>query len=267
MTPVEIYNIEHARLIAAHDNIWDAMRGAVGHRGEVRPQRPIESDAGNQRRGAGIDRGIGDFLGGFKTRRLGAFAVLFVSQPPTLLLIGILVIVRGVPARPGPWIVAGVVAGLAGLVGLSAAYRGMAIGVISVVSTIAATGPVVPILVGLVLGERPTALQFVGMAMTLGGIALLAVDRRPSESGRRLLPGVGLALLAAGVLKGRRTAAYPALQPDVEAAGAEFVNSEAVIDGTMVSARAWPDNPAWMRAFISLLKEKAPVQKKGMAAR
>jgi protease I len=34
----------------------------------------------------------------------------------------------------------------------------------------------------------------------------------------------------------------------------------------MVSARAWPDHPAWMRAFISLLKQKAPVQQK-MAAR
>ncbi len=76
-----------------------------------------------------------------------------------------------------------------------------------------------------------------------------------------------LALLAAGVLKGRRTAAYPALQPDVEAGGAEFVNSEAVIDGNMVSARAWPDHPAWMRAFISLLKDKAPVQARRMAAR
>lgn len=123
--------------------------------------------------------------------------MLFVSQPPTLVLIAILVIVRGVPARPGTWILAGAVAGFAGLVGLSAVYRGMAIGVISVVSTIAATGPVVPILVGLVLGERPTPLQFVGMAAALGGIALLAADRRPSESGRRLLPGVGLALLAA----------------------------------------------------------------------
>ena len=123
--------------------------------------------------------------------------MLFVSQPPTLVLIAILVIVRGMPARPGFWIVAGVVAGLAGLIGLSAVYRGMAIGVISVVSTIAAMGPVVPILVGLVLGERPTALQFVGMATALGGIGLLAVDRRPSESGRRLLPGAGLALLAA----------------------------------------------------------------------
>ena len=70
----------------------------------------------------------------------------------------------------------------------------------------------------------------------------------------------GLALAAAGVLKGRRTAAYPALEPDIKAAGAEFVNAEAVLDGAMVSARAWPDHPAWMREFIRLLKEKAPAR-------
>lgn len=68
-----------------------------------------------------------------------------------------------------------------------------------------------------------------------------------------------LALIAAGVLKGKRTAAYPALEPDIKAAGAQFVNSEAVIDGMMVSARAWPDHPAWMREFIRLLRQKAPV--------
>jgi protease I len=68
-----------------------------------------------------------------------------------------------------------------------------------------------------------------------------------------------LALIAAGVLKGRKTSAYPALEPDVKAAGAEFVNSEAVVDGTMVSARAWPDHPAWMREFVKILRQKAPV--------
>ncbi len=70
----------------------------------------------------------------------------------------------------------------------------------------------------------------------------------------------GLVLAAAGVLKGRRTAAYPALEPDITAAGAEFVNSEAVVDGMMVSARAWPDHPAWMREFIRVLKQKAPTR-------
>ena len=68
-----------------------------------------------------------------------------------------------------------------------------------------------------------------------------------------------LALASAGVLDGRRTAAYPALQPDVEAVGAEYVDGAGVVDGVMVSARAWPDHPEWMRQFIGLLREKAPV--------
>ncbi|HSZ42752.1 MAG TPA: DJ-1/PfpI family protein [Trebonia sp.] len=66
-------------------------------------------------------------------------------------------------------------------------------------------------------------------------------------------------LATAGVLNGRRTAGYPALAPDVTAAGAEFVDSEAVVDGQMVSARAWPDHPSWMREFIQILRSKAPV--------
>jgi protease I len=66
-------------------------------------------------------------------------------------------------------------------------------------------------------------------------------------------------LAAAGTLQGRRSAAYPALAPDVAAAGAEFVDGAAVVDGQMVSARAWPDHPSWMRAFMRILREKAPV--------
>ncbi len=74
-----------------------------------------------------------------------------------------------------------------------------------------------------------------------------------------------LALSAAGVLKGRRTAAYPALEPDVRSAGATFENSAPVVDGAMVSARAWPDHPGWMREFIALLKKKAPIEARGSA--
>jgi deglycase len=75
-----------------------------------------------------------------------------------------------------------------------------------------------------------------------------------------------LVLMAAGVLKGKSTAAYPALEPDIKAAGAQFVNSDAVIDGVMVSARAWPDHPAWMREFVRLLKQKAPAAVHDQAA-
>ena len=76
-----------------------------------------------------------------------------------------------------------------------------------------------------------------------------------------------LALMAAGVLKGRRTAAYPALEPDIQTAGAEFVNSEAVVDGAMVSARAWPDNAAWMREFIKIVQRVAPTANEAAAGR
>lgn len=75
-----------------------------------------------------------------------------------------------------------------------------------------------------------------------------------------------LALASAGVLEGRRTAAYPALQPDVEAVGAEYVDDAGVVDGAMVSARAWPDHPEWMREFVRLLRERAPVAEREAVA-
>jgi protease I len=69
-----------------------------------------------------------------------------------------------------------------------------------------------------------------------------------------------LTLGTAGVLDGRRVAAYPALEPDVRAAGAEFVDGAGVVDGVMVSGRAWPDHPEWMREFMRLLARHAPVR-------
>lgn len=76
----------------------------------------------------------------------------------------------------------------------------------------------------------------------------------------------GLALAASGVLDGRRTAAYPALEPDIRAAGGEFVDGAGVVDGEMVSARAWPDHPQWMAEFMKILKDRAPVEEAAAAA-
>ncbi|MEU9111881.1 DJ-1/PfpI family protein [Streptomyces sp. NPDC048483] len=69
-----------------------------------------------------------------------------------------------------------------------------------------------------------------------------------------------IALAPLGVLKGRRTSAYPACAPDVEQGGGVFVDGAAVVDGKVVSARAWPDQPKWMRAFMRVLREEAPVK-------
>lgn len=65
-------------------------------------------------------------------------------------------------------------------------------------------------------------------------------------------------LVAAGVLQGRTCTAYPAVKPDVVAAGASWADvndtfSNAVVDGHLVTAPAWPAHPAWIRKFLELL--------------
>jgi protease I len=65
-------------------------------------------------------------------------------------------------------------------------------------------------------------------------------------------------LAAAGLLSGRSCIAYPAVGPECTAAGARFgqVNdtaSNAVTDGNLVTAPAWPAHPEWMRQFLRLL--------------
>ncbi|CUA94720.1 DJ-1/PfpI family protein [Thiomonas bhubaneswarensis] len=63
-------------------------------------------------------------------------------------------------------------------------------------------------------------------------------------------------LAAAGVLQGRHCSAYPACGPEVRAAGgdyAEIAVDQAVTQGNLVTAPAWPAHPAWMAQFLKLL--------------
>ncbi|GAA4586864.1 protease I [Actinoplanes octamycinicus] len=68
-----------------------------------------------------------------------------------------------------------------------------------------------------------------------------------------------LVLAAAGVLDGRTSSAYPACAPDVRAGGGTWIDSAAHVDGVVVTGRAWPDHPSWMREFLTVLRAKAPV--------
>jgi protease I len=74
-------------------------------------------------------------------------------------------------------------------------------------------------------------------------------------------------LAAAGVLKGRRCSCYPAVSPDVAAAGGTYVEvpmDQACVDGNLVTAPAWPAHPAWLAAFLKVLGTKIDVS--GLAA-
>jgi protease I len=63
-------------------------------------------------------------------------------------------------------------------------------------------------------------------------------------------------LTAAGVAKGRCLSAYPAVGPEVTAAGGTYVRlamTEAHVDGNLVTAPAWPAHPAWLAKFLQVL--------------
>ena len=59
-------------------------------------------------------------------------------------------------------------------------------------------------------------------------------------------------LAAAGVLDGREGTAYPALEPEVSAAGCTW-HDGVVRDGNLVTAQAWPDHPEWIAEFLDVL--------------
>lgn len=63
-------------------------------------------------------------------------------------------------------------------------------------------------------------------------------------------------LTAAGVLAGKRCSAYPACAPEVRAAGGDYVEiavDQALVDGNLVTAPAWPAHPDWLAKFLLLL--------------
>ncbi|MBD2676141.1 MULTISPECIES: DJ-1/PfpI family protein [Nostoc] len=70
----------------------------------------------------------------------------------------------------------------------------------------------------------------------------------------------GLQLLAAAdVLQGKRCTAYPACSPDVNSAGGIYVDipvDEAIVDGNLVTAPAWPAHPRWLAEFLTVLGTK-----------
>jgi len=140
--------------------------------------------------------GVGDFLGGLAARRLALLTVLAVSQG--IGLVGVLVwaALSGDPFPGIPELLPAAGAGIAGLVGLAALYRGMAVGTMGIVAPISAAAPVVPLTVDAAQGIVPTALQWLGVAVVLAGIAILS--REPlAAPGNRIAAGVGLALVAA----------------------------------------------------------------------
>jgi drug/metabolite transporter (DMT)-like permease len=146
--------------------------------------------------GASASWGFGDFLGGVKSRTLHPLAILAVSQPVGLAVLGVVVAVRAT-APPGAEVAWAAPAAVVGTIGLAAFYRGMAVGAISIVAPIAGAGAAIPVLVGVLRGDRPSLLQGVGFAAAIAGVVLTSWERRPDQSWFAAGAGFGLISMVA----------------------------------------------------------------------
>ena len=122
--------------------------------------------------------GCADFVGGVATRRSPVSAVVAWSQG-----VGILVALAALPmlgsSRPTweAWMW-GAAAGLSGAAGLSFLYQGLASGLAAVVSpTAALTGAALPVMFGVLAGESPDPITWIGVAVSLPAVVLLSTER------------------------------------------------------------------------------------------
>ena len=144
--------------------------------------------------------GVADFTGGLATRTDRVFPVVVYSQ--TIGLTGALVALALLPAvtLDRSDIAWGMAAGLAGGIALVFFYQGLATGRVVVVAPVAALmSAVVPVAVGLALGERPSALASVGVVVSFAAIWLVSSGRRddhggPTKAWMGLLSGIGFGL-------------------------------------------------------------------------
>jgi drug/metabolite transporter (DMT)-like permease len=122
--------------------------------------------------------------------------VLVGMQPAGAIVLGAVVAARAIEpsGREFLW---GTAAGIGLVIGLLTFYRGLALGMMAVVAPITAAAPVIPVVVGVVRGERPSSLQVAGMAVALVGVVLASLEPESAVTGRRLAVGAGYGIVAA----------------------------------------------------------------------
>ena len=140
--------------------------------------------------------GIADFLGGTASRRLHALVATLIAMVSGSVFILVVCLVVGgtVSGADVAWSMAG---GATGSLALATFYSALANGPMGVVAPLSAvTSAIVPILIGLALGERPSPVVMLGIGLALPAVAR---ERRLPGEPRRVATGTVLRALGAGV--------------------------------------------------------------------
>ncbi len=141
--------------------------------------------------------GLADYLGGVKSRTFAVPVVLAMMYCSSLVVMLAFVAARGEGPPPAENVLAALGAGLVGIAALAAFYRALAIGTMSIVAPIASTGVALPVIVGLIGGDRPGLLRSTGLALAVVGIVLASreADEGPDSTRQRRV-SIMLAIVA-----------------------------------------------------------------------
>jgi len=123
--------------------------------------------------------------------------VLLVQQAAGAAIATAVILAAGEGAPNDRAIVFSVLAGIAGAIALGAFYRALAVGTMSIVAPISASGVTLPVAVGIAGGDRPSALQAAGLAVTVLGVLLASREVHEGEAPEGARRSIGLALIAA----------------------------------------------------------------------
>ncbi len=142
--------------------------------------------------------GTGDFAGAVASRRAGALIVVAGAHATGLVALLVAALVIQPPMPDAGTVLVALTAGVAGLIGLAALYRGMSIGSMGLVTSLSGAGSLaIPLVAGAVLGATVSPLQLLGVASAAGAAAAAGGASR-DEVGRRSLALAGFAAIGFG---------------------------------------------------------------------
>jgi drug/metabolite transporter (DMT)-like permease len=147
--------------------------------------------------------GVGDFAGAVASRRHNAVTVLLYSYP-----VGAVLMTALLPLFPGTLsgrvVLFGFLGGAAGLVGVIVMYSLMTIAPMNVISPVTAVlAAIVPVVVGVAIGERPAVAAWAGIALGVVAVVLVSRTREDHPHGK-----IALRVLALATLSGLGFGAY-----------------------------------------------------------
>jgi drug/metabolite transporter (DMT)-like permease len=144
--------------------------------------------------GASLCWGVSDFVGGLQSRRSPQLGVMVIGATIAFITLLVIAAIGGGPIPESKYLLVGAAGGVSVTIALVAFYRGLAIGMMNVVAPIAATGVILPVIVGIVDGDKPGPVRLVGAVIAIVGVVLVS---RQENDGSPASAAMGLSVVLA----------------------------------------------------------------------